>query len=96
MHKIDTLVYLGSFAVAAAGLLVGFWPLCVLGIAIAVLYGHEFFGIGMALIFDLIFGAPTGVLHYVHFPLVVFSLICFIIRSVALRYVLERDSVDTL
>jgi len=96
MKSSDTWIYIGSFALGAGGLIFSFWPLTLLGIAIAVLYGHEFYGTFLALIFDLVLGVPTGLLGYAHFPLVIFALICFVVRYFALRYVLERGGVDAI
>ncbi len=96
MKSADTWVYVGAFALAACGLLFSFWPLTLLGIAVAVLYGHEFYGVFLALFFDLVLGVPTGALGYVHFPLVIFALVCFVVRYFALRLVLERTGVDTI
>jgi hypothetical protein len=96
MKSADTFVYVGAGALAVGGLIFSFWPLTLLGIAIAVLYGHEFYGTFLALLFDVILGVPTGVLEYVQFPLVIFALVCFVVRYFALRYVLERAGSDTI
>lgn len=96
MKSADTWVYIGAFLLAVGGLIFSFWPLILLGIAIAVLYGHEFYGAFLALLFDLVLGVPTGMLGYVHFPLVIFALLCFVVRYFALRYVLERAGSDTI
>lgn len=96
MKSADAWVYVGAFVLAIGGLVFSFWPLTLLGIALAVLYGHEFYGVFLALVFDLILGVPTGLLSYVHFPLVIFALVCFVVRYFALRLVLERTGVDTI
>lgn len=85
-------VYTATFACAAAGLILPFWPLTVLGVVMAVLYGRVVYGLCLALIFDLILGVPTGILYWVHFPLFVLALFCFLLRYLALRYMLERGS----
>ena len=81
---------MGTFMCAAAGLLLPFWPLTMLGVAAAMLSGRAVFGLILALLFDIALGSPTGWLHWIHFPLVAFALICFIVRYLALRYMLER------
>lgn len=83
-------IYIGTFMCAAAGLLLPFWPLIMLGVAAAVLSGRTIFGVILALLFDIALGSPTGWFHWIHFPLVVLALACFVVRYVALRYMLER------
>lgn len=92
----DKWIYLASFLCAAGGLFVSFWPLTLLGVAVAVLSGRVLFGLILALLFDIVLGAPTGFLSYIHFPLVIAGLACFLIRYLALRHLLERGGPSRL
>ena len=79
-----------------AGILFSFWPLVPMGLALLVLYGHTAFGITAGLIFDILWGAPVGVLAFLHFPFLLFALACVLIRVFALSVILPRGDLDAL
>ncbi len=89
-------IYTGTFACAAAGLILPFWPLTVFGVVVAIVYGRVVYGLCLALIFDLILGVPTGILYWVHFPLFALALLCFVLRYFALRYMIKRGGYSRL
>ena len=80
----------------AAGLIFSFWPLVPAGIALLVLYGHTALGITAGLFFDIVWGAPMGMLAFLHFPFLLFALLCVLIRVGALRVILPRGGLDAL
>jgi hypothetical protein len=96
MERFNLLIIIISIAFIGAGLLFSFWPLVLAGIALLVLYGHTAFGVSAALLFDLIYGEPTGVLAFLYFPFILFALLCVVLRIVALRVILPRGDLGTL
>lgn len=89
-------IYALSFAIAAVGFLLPFWPLCVIGILIAALSGRYFFAIPMALLLDLGSGAPTGWLQYVFVPFTVLAVLASLLRVFGAAYFLDKTPPDTL
>ncbi len=89
-------IYALSFAIAAVGFLLPFWPLCVLGILIAALSGRYFFAIPMALLLDLGSGMPTGWLHYIVMPYTVLAVLASLLRLFGTAYFLDKTPPDTL
>lgn len=84
-----------SFALAAAGFLLPFWPLSLFGVAIAALLGHWIFAVLIGLLLDIAYGTPLGTLHYIYFPFTIFALIAAVIRHYLTAYV-RKGSRDTL
>lgn len=87
-------ILLLSFAVAATGFLIPFWPLELAGLAIAGLAGHPIFALVLGLLLDIAYGQPTGALGILFFPFTLFALITILARMFSKRYFLEHD--DTL
>ncbi len=96
MNRFDFVIIIFSILLLAAGLMFSFWPLVPLGVALLVLYGHTAFGITAALFFDVIYGVPVGLHAALHFPFLLFSLVCVGLRQAALAFVLERDTSDRI
>ncbi len=80
-----------ALACAAAGIAFSFWPLIPLGVALMVLYGHTALGVTLGLFFDVIYGPPQGLFLALHFPFLLFALLCLIFRILAVSYILERS-----
>ena len=89
-------IYALSFAIAATGFLLPFWPLCVVGILIAALSGRYFFAIVMALLIDVGSGTPVGVLHYLFAPFGVLAVAATLVRLWGSKYFLDKTPMDTL
>jgi hypothetical protein len=89
-------IYALSFAIAAVGFLLPFWPLCVIGILIAALSGRYYFAIPMALLLDLGSGVPTGFLYYVFVPFTVLAVAASLLRLFAGAYFLDKTPPGTL
>lgn len=89
-------IYAVSFALGAAGFLMPFWPLSLMGIVLATLSGRWIFGLLMALLLDLAWGAPFGLAAYLYFPFTVAALVAAIARYFSASYFLERSTPDTL
>ena len=96
MNKMNVLVLVLAFLSMSAGLLFSFWPLIPVGIAFLVLYGHTTIGITSALLFDIVFGAPVGLLGFLHFPFLLFAVLCVVLRVLSIRLVLPRGDLGTL
>ena len=78
------------------GLVFSFWPLIPIGVALLVLYGHTALGIAAGLFFDITFGAPQGLLSLIHFPFLLFAVLCVGLRVASIRFILPRSDLDTL
>lgn len=89
-------MYALSFVITAMGFLLPLWPLCVVGISISALSGRWIFAVFMALLIDLAWGAPFGVLQYVYFPFTALALALAAGRYFLSGYFLDRAAPDTL
>ncbi len=89
-------IYAISFAIAAIGFLVPFWPLSVVGVLIAALSGRFVFAIVMGLLLDLGSGIPTGLLHYVFVPFTLLAAVAALVRLFGATYFLDKTPQDTL
>lgn len=89
-------IYALSFAIAAVGFLLPFWPLCVVGILLAGLSGRYAFALIMALLLDLGSGTPTGLLHYLFVPFTVLAVAVSLVRLYAGAYFLDKTPSGTL
>lgn len=89
-------IYAVSFALAATGFLMPLWPLSLLGLLLAALSGRWAFGLLMALLLDLAWGAPFGLASYLYFPFTAAALVAAVVRYFSASYFLERSAPDTL
>ncbi|MDB5225353.1 MAG: hypothetical protein JWL87_305 [Candidatus Adlerbacteria bacterium] len=89
-------IYAITFAIAATGFLLPFWPLCVVGVLIAALSGRYIFAVVVALLIDLGLGMPTGVLHYLVLPFTVLAVIAALARIFGAAYFLDKTPLDRL
>lgn len=85
-----------SFAAAAAGFLLPFWPLSVAGILVAALSGRWLFAIAAGALFDVAYGAPTGTAHLLFFPLVLVALGGVLARTLGARYLFNKNLQEKL
>jgi hypothetical protein len=89
-------IYALSFIIAAAGFLLPFWPLIIMGICIAALSGRYLFAIAIAILLDIGSGTPTGIWRYLYMPFTVLAVIAALVRVVGARYFLDKTPPDTL
>jgi hypothetical protein len=89
-------LYALCFAIAAAGFLLPFWPLSVLGVLIAALSGRYFFAVLMALLLDIGSGIPTGALKFLFLPFTALAVVASLARLVGAKYFLDKTPPDTL
>jgi hypothetical protein len=89
-------IYACSFAIAAVGFLLPFWPLCVVGVVLAALSGRYIFAIVMALLLDVGSGMPTGLWRYVYIPFTILAVIASLLRAYGAAYFLDKTPLDTL
>jgi hypothetical protein len=93
LNKYTFAIHALIFLCMLLGLLVPFWPLAAVGVALAAFYSGMYLAAGAGLAFDLLYGPPTGFLAEIHFPFFAFALVCCLLRVGALRYILERGDI---
>ncbi len=96
MNLASRYIYALTFAIAATGFLLPFWPLCVVGILIAALSGRYVFAIVVALLIDVGSGVPQGILHYLFVPFTLLSIVAALVRAFAISYFLDKTPPSTL
>ena len=84
-----------SCAMVAAGFLLGMWPLSIIGIVLAVLWGRWVSAILFGIVLDVAYGVPPGLLHVLYFPITVFTLVG-VLLCVAVAGRLRTTHRDTL
>lgn len=90
MTQISRWTYAVIFLLAAAGLLLPWWPLSVLGVAWAALSGRWIFAVLIGLLLDIAWGAPTGLYRYLFFPFTIVALLGYVCHYWGGRYFLDR------
>jgi hypothetical protein len=60
--------YGAALLALAAGALLPWWPLCALAVLVLILGQQEASGIALALMLDIAYGPPPGLLQYAVFP----------------------------
>lgn len=89
-------IYAITFAIAAVGFLLPFWPLSVVGILLASLSGRYVFALIVGLLLDLGSGIPTGLLHYLFVPFTIVAVCASLLRLFGGAYFLDKTPPDTL
>ncbi|HVV15408.1 MAG TPA: hypothetical protein VHD55_03355 [Candidatus Paceibacterota bacterium] len=85
-----------AFALAAGGFLASFWPLEVLGMLLAGVAGHPVYAIGLGILLDLAYGAPTGHLHMLLFPMTALAILAVLGRRYGGKYFFDASEQDRL
>ncbi len=91
MTQQSRLLYAVIFLVSAAGFLVPFWPLSIVGILMAALSGRFIFAVILGLLLDIAWGAPMGLFKYAFFPFTIVALVGVLARSLGGKYFLDRN-----
>lgn len=91
MTQTSRWIYAISFLLAAAGVLLPLWPLCVVGVLMAAFSGRWIFGVIMALVIDIAWGAPTGALQFLFFPFTIVAVAGVLAHRWGRRYVLDKN-----
>lgn len=86
----------GLFTLAAAGLLLPFWPFSVLAVVLAGFLGQGIFAFALGLLLDIAWGAPTGMPGVFMFPLTLAALLSVLTRVIAKRYLLRKSLPEKL
>lgn len=81
-----------SFAVAALGFLLPFWPLSVLGILLAAASGRYVAAIAIGLLLDVAYGAPVGHWRPLYVPFTLLALVTSILRYYLSSYFREKQT----
>lgn len=90
MNNASRWIYAVTFILTALGFLLPFWPLSLLGVALAALSGRWIFATIMALLVDIAWGRPTGLWALLFFPLTFCTLLLVVGRAFGERYLLDR------
>lgn len=72
-----------------------FWPLGVVGIAIAAFSNRFIVAVLYGISFDVLYGPPPN-FHFLLFPFTLFAVLAILARIVALRYVRRKGRGDFL
>jgi hypothetical protein len=96
MRAFDFFIIAFSVLCMAFSLAFSFWPLIPLGIALLIFYGHTALGISSGLLFDVLFGAPVGLLSFLHFPFLLFAVLCVGLRIASIRFIFPHFGIDAL
>lgn len=78
------------------GLLLSLWPLVPAGVAMLAFEGHTTLAIIAGFVADLTFGAPLGLVSYIHFPFLIMAVLCVVLRVGARSVMLPRGGSYTL
>ncbi len=89
-------IYATTFVLAAAGFLIPLWPVAIIGVAVATLSGRFVFGVCLALLLDIAWGAPTGTAAYFYFPVTIFALVGTLAHLWGKRFVIDSNPRETL
>lgn len=87
----ERLIYATSFILVALGFVLPLWPLSLGGILLATFSGRYIFGVAVALLLDVAWGAPTGLAQYLFFPMTALAFVSIVLRVFASRYLLSKD-----
>jgi hypothetical protein len=68
----------------------GVWLFGVMAVLILAAFGYGYAGACVACVSDLIWGAPTGILHYLGMPLVVLVFAITLLRALAMPLLRSR------
>ena len=96
MTQTSRWIYAISFLLAAAGVLLPFWPLAVVGILLAALSGRWLFAVIIALLVDLAWGTPTGGLRFLYFPFTLLALLAAAAHIWGAKYFLDKHPQEKL
>ena len=86
----------GAFLVAAAGFMLGLWPLEAAGVLSMAFVGKGWLAVPLGFLLDIAYGSPVGALHYLFFPFTILALVVIILRFWGNKYFLDKTSQDTL
>lgn len=89
-------IYAVSFALIGTGFLLPLWPVSLAGVALAALSGRWIFGLFMALLLDVAWGAPFGLAQYLYVPFTIAAIVFALARYWGASYFYDRSTLDTL
>ena len=95
MSKSSTWIIAVSFVTAAAGFLLPFWPLEVVGVLLSALSGRYVVAVGLGVLLDIAYGTPIGRYEFLIFPFTLLAVLGIFVRYVGMR-VLRKGSLDHL
>jgi hypothetical protein len=75
-----------TVALFFVGLVLPWWPLAVCGVILSAAFGRWILALLLAFVLDSVFGAPTGFLHALAFPITFLTLLIVIVRAFSIRH----------
>lgn len=91
MTQASRFIYAVSFILLAVGFVMSFWPLSIAGVLLAAFSGRIIFAVFVAFLLDVAWGAPTGLAHFLYFPVTIVAVLAMLIRVISSRFLLSRD-----
>lgn len=96
MSKSSRWIFAVSFLFGAAGFLLPFWPLSVVGVLLAALTGRSIFAVIMGILLDIALGAPTSTAKFLLFPFTIVALLGVIAQYWGSYYFLDKSPQERL
>jgi hypothetical protein len=90
MFSNELLIYTGTAILFTSGLLFGWWLPMVAAVMVLAVCGRFIWALVLALLLDLYFGTPVGMLHVLLLPVTVVTLAVVVCRSYLVRHL--RDT----
>ena len=78
------------FLLASGGFLLQFWPVEVVAVLCASLFGFPLFALGTGILLDIAYGAPMGLMHFLFFPFTLIACLGLILRILGKRYFIHK------
>ena len=83
-------------SLSGAGLVLLFWPLSLLGVVFAGLFSSSTLAILLGILFDVAYGPPSGILHFLYFPFTTSALLAILLRLFGARFLLGKTPQERL
>ena len=75
----------GGALLVVASFFFAFWPLALLGVVVAALFGGWALPVLLALLLDLLWGVPVGALHALYVPCTLLALFLLMCKAILLN-----------
>lgn len=96
MKNDKTVAFITLGILAFAGFFLPAWPFAAVTVAGAAVLRYSALALCLAFFFDLVWGAPSGMLGAIYFPFVALALIVMVGREVWFRYFFRKSEAHAL